>query len=201
MIGRRVGRQIGQEIGRGIGARVGVDIGRRLGEDIGEEIGRNVGYRLGGRINALICANIVNNMRKGADFRTRPTGNRVAIDVASMSNMTGINNHGSLTALYRQVWVGESALKSLSKGAITAPLIEGTVDNHLLLVGELDKKGKPYDAITRLVGVDDDEAEAVLLAMKHIGDVAVDTDLAVGAGIMAGRLPYRFTNLVAKVGP
>ena len=60
---------------------------------------------------------------------------------------------------------------------------------------------KAYGVLRELVDLEDDEIQAVLLAATRGGDLVADRDIAVGAGFMAGRMSYRYTNFLARVGP
>ncbi|NCN65668.1 MAG: hypothetical protein GW904_00085 [Candidatus Altiarchaeum hamiconexum] len=200
MIGRRVGQRIGIQIGKGIGVKIGSQIGRGLGVRMGVNIGRQVGYRLGPRVQAKLQEKIARGLRTKLGLMARTTGQRIISDTTSMCYLTALNEFNRPFSLYRQVWIGERAHIELGAMELTALQERAATEGKMMLVGQVDKNGKPFKALTDIMELTDDEAQAIVIAVKYGGDALLDRDIAAGSAFILGKTPLRVENIVARVG-
>ncbi|PKP57194.1 MAG: hypothetical protein CVT88_04080 [Candidatus Altiarchaeales archaeon HGW-Altiarchaeales-1] len=200
MIGRRVGQQIGIQIGKSIGVKIGAQIGRGLGVRMGVSIGRQVGYRLGPRVQAKLQEKIARGLRTKLGLMARTTGQRIMSDTTSMYYLTALNEFNRPFSIYRQVWIGQKTHAELGSMELTALQERAAVEGKMMLVGDVDKNGKPFKALTDIMELTDDEAQAIVLAVKYGGDALVERDLAQGSAFVLGKTPLRVENIIARVG-
>jgi len=69
-----------------------------------------------------------------------------------------------------------------------------------MLVADVDREGEPFKALKNIMELKDEEAQAIILAVKYSGDVLLEDSIASGTAFMLARTPLKVENLIARVG-